>query len=99
VAEDKEESKGVMDSFDAGVLSQVRRTYWEDVTRVALHIISGKLMAESMTKIRPDDYKPVNMKDLIDESLIMGKTFVDEVSRQEPPKHYIEKMRMAWRRD
>ena len=82
--------------FEASVLSQIRKSYWNDVSAVALHIISGRLTAEMMTKIRPEDYKPINMEALIDESLILGKMFVDEISKQEPPRHYIDKMRTSF---
>ena len=92
-----EESKEVMSPFEASVLSSIRRSYWSEVTTVALHIISGRLNAEMLSKVRPENYKPLDMKGLIDESLILAKVFVDEVSRQEPPKHYIEKMRMGFK--
>jgi len=77
------------------VLAAVRRQYHQDVTSISLNILSAKMMRDVFAMVRGDSMgNPAptsDIRDLVDESIIVGKMFVDELAKQEPPKHIIER--------
>jgi len=82
------------------IQAAMRREYWNDITHVALNVMSGKLMSEAMAAARSSEFErppKVSVDDLIDSSLIIGRRFVDELARQDPPKHYADKRLAAYR--